>query len=407
MNKLEHFFLQNYIKHPKRTLMRFSFVFMVLGIVLSVAILSAGLNLFEGYERTLKSVLLDSFSHITLQSQLNEYLSRAQVEEAASKLSNRKEIVNISANISYSAMVQEDQSIRGALIRAYYQPTGVSEPYLRYLDKGYEKLDQGSVYIGFYMAKELGKEPGDSLKIVYPQLDRISMLGLFPSEHYYRIAGIYRSGYYESDRSIVIMTPKDAQALLLIDDSYSKLELRLVPSQIDNAVDLGEAMKLGLGSRYEAIPWNYSSESLCRLIRMEKWLIFMIFSFLVLIAGLNVVSAVITIIYDKKNEIAVLKTIGATARSIKNLLFYRIALVGVASVLLGQLVGWLLSLFIVNQNFYSLKGEVYFIDQLTIHVSPINQLIILGVASLMIFSCILIPLKRIDKLQIMDLLRNP
>lgn len=82
-------------------------------------------------------------------------------------------------------------------------------------------------------------------------------------------------------------------------------------------------------------------------------------------------------------------------------------MVGVASVLLGQLLGWLLSLFIVNQNFYSLKGEVYFIDQLTIYVSPINQLIILGVSSLIIFSCILIPLKRIDRMQIMDLLRNP
>jgi len=407
VNKLEQFFLQNYIKHPKRTLMRFSFVFMVLGIVLSVAILSAGLNLFEGYERTLKTVLLDSFSHITLQSQLNEYLSREQVDEAAAKLKNRREIANLSANISYSAMVQDGESIRGALIRAYYQPTDQEEPFKRYLEKGFTELRNGSVYIGYYMAKELGKEPGDSLKIVYPQLDRISMLGLFPSEHYYRIAGIYRSGYYESDRSIVIMTAQDAQSLLLIDDSYSKLELRLVPAQIDNAVGLGESMKQELGARYEAIPWNYSSESLFRLIRMEKWLIFIIFSFLILIAGLNVVSAVITIIYDKKNEIAVLKTIGAATRSIKHLLFYRIAMVGVASVLLGQLLGWLLSLFIVNQNCYSLKGEVYFIDQLTIYVSPINQLIILGVSSLIIFSCILIPLKRIDRMQIMDLLRNP
>jgi ABC-type lipoprotein release transport system permease subunit len=92
--------------------MRFSFVFMVLGIVSVGGDTECGLNLFEGYERTLKTVLLDSFSHITLQSQLNEYLSREQVDEAAAKLSKRKEIANLSANISYSAMVQDGESIR-------------------------------------------------------------------------------------------------------------------------------------------------------------------------------------------------------------------------------------------------------------------------------------------------------
>jgi len=73
MDKLERFFFSRYLKSPKRNLLRFSFVFMTLGIVLSVGILSAGLNLFEGYERSLKEVLLGSFPHLTLQKSSGEY----------------------------------------------------------------------------------------------------------------------------------------------------------------------------------------------------------------------------------------------------------------------------------------------------------------------------------------------
>ena len=67
MNSTERFFISRYLHAPKRNLFRFSFIFMILGIVLSVGILSAGLNLFEGYERALKSVLLDSFAHLKVE----------------------------------------------------------------------------------------------------------------------------------------------------------------------------------------------------------------------------------------------------------------------------------------------------------------------------------------------------
>ncbi|HOH46241.1 MAG TPA: FtsX-like permease family protein [Candidatus Cloacimonadota bacterium] len=409
MNKLESFFLRTYVKHPKRNLMRFSFVFMVLGIVLSVAILSAGLNLFEGYERTLKTVLLDSFAHINLISSFNEYMEKDRALDISKQMSDKDEIISATPCLSYSAMVRNEDKVRGAMIRAYLQVPGTKTeaPYLKYLSPGYDGLNEGSVYIGHYMAKELGLARGDSITVIYPQLDRISMLGLMSSEHSFAIAGIYRSGYYEYDRSVLITTPTAAQSLLMIGDEYTKVELRLKPAYVDKAKTLADQYSAQLGHSIVAQPWTISSEGLFRLIKMEKWLIFIIFSFLVLIAGINVISAVITIIYDKKNEIAVLKTVGASQSSIKRLLFFRIALVGIFSIILGQITGALLSLFIVNQNIYSLKGEVYFIDRLAIHVSPLNQLVILAVSSALILLCILVPLRRIDRMQIIELLRNP
>ncbi|HNX37921.1 MAG TPA: ABC transporter permease [Candidatus Cloacimonadota bacterium] len=405
MNKLDRFFLTNYLKHPKRNLLRFSFIFMVLGIIVSVGILSAGLNLFEGYERTLKSVLLDSFAHINIQSSNNEYLTESQYNSAMSMLKGDPRFLNVSPTISYSAMVQEGSQVRGALIRGF--DFSLSFPYHPYIIPLNTGLDTGEIFVGYHMAKELGKSIGDTIRVVYPQLDRISALGLFPSEYPYKIKGLYRSGYYEFDRSIVIMNKSDCEQMIMTSNRYSRIEVRLKPDYTDKAGSIADEYAAKLGGSFLVAPWTISNVSLFRLIAMEKWLIFIIFSFLVLIAGLNVVSAVITIIIDKKNEIAILKTIGTDDRSIQRMLYYRIALVAFAAIVLGLIFGLLLSVIVVNQNFYTLKGDVYFIDKLTVYVSPFNQLIIFSVSALLIMLCISIPLRRINKLEIIELIRNP
>lgn len=147
--------------------------------------------------------------------------------------------------------------------------------------------------------------------------------------------------------------------------------------------------------------------TLLSMVRMQKWLIFIVFSFLVLIAGINVISGVLTLILDKRNEIAVLKALGAGASTIRNILAYQVTLVCLISVIVGQLFGFLLSWIVVRQNIYKLKGEVYFIDRLELYISPFNQAVIFIVAALLIILCIRIPLRRIDRMRTIDLLRNP
>lgn len=405
MNKLDLFFLQNYLKHPKRNLLRFSFVFMVLGIVVSVGILSTGLNLFEGYERSLKSVLLDSFAHINLQSSSREYLTEQQLSIAMKAVQDDKRFRSVSPIISFSAMAQEGGQVRGALIRGF--DFKYDFPYAKFIKGGFTGLKDGEIIIGHFMAKELHKAPGDTLSLIYPQLDRISAMGLFPSEYRFRIKSIYRSGYYEFDRSIVILTQADCDRIIMSQSRFTRLELRLLPEYADKADDIARDYATKLGEAFDITPWTINNLALFRLISMEKWLIFIIFSFLVLIAGLNVVSAVVTIIIEKKNEIAILKAIGADDRSIQRMLYFRIAAVAFASIILGLIFGLLLSLLIVNQSFYTLKGDVYFIDKLTVYISPLNQAIIFGVSALMIMLCISVPLRRINKFRIIELIRNP
>ncbi len=188
---------------------------------------------------------------------------------------------------------------------------------------------------------------------------------------------------------------------------FSKIEIRLDPKYIDKAPEIGQKLQEIVGNYYSVYPWQTFSAGLLHLVTMEKWLIFIIFCFLVLIAGINVISAVSTIILDKKNEIAVLKTLGANSTSIKRVLSFQVGLSALLAILAGQILGALLSWGIEKQNFYKLKGDVYFIDSLNTSIAPLNQLIIFIVSAALVFICIYYPLKQIDKLEIIELLRNP
>lgn len=405
MNSAEKFFISRYFRDPKRNLLKFSFVFMVLGIVLSVGILSAGLNLFEGYERALKDVLLDSYPHILVQSSRDTYLDEASVREVKDAFASRKEVRAVTPSISFNVMAIEGEQMRGCMFNAY-EANGANAPlYSRFVKEGTGILKPGEVVIGHYLAEDYKLAVGDTIRVLYPQLDRVTPLGLFSGEHAFRVAGIYRSGYYESDRALVIGTIGDARNILSIMDGHASVEIKLKPQYVEQSIEMARRYDILLGRDYTVYPML--GTSLLRMVRMQKWLIFIVFSFLVLIAGINVISAVTTLILDKKNEIAVLKTLGAMPRTIKSVVFYQILLVCMAAIIIGQLFGMLLSWLVVKQNFYHLKGEIYFIDRLELFVSPLNMLAVFTVAALLIVLCIRIPLRRIDRMYIIDLLRNP
>jgi lipoprotein-releasing system permease protein len=236
-------------------------------------------------------------------------------------------------------------------------------------------------------------------------MDQISPLGLYPNDHPMKITGIYDSGFYEYDRSLIICNLNDAREIISLPEGFSNLEIKLKPEYLDGVEDLAYNYGKLLGRDMSAT--GVANTQLLRIVRMQKWLIFIVFSFLLLIAGINVISAVSTLIYDKKNEIAVLKTLGASSGTIKRLLYYQVAFVCLASILIGQLFGYILSWLVVHQRFYQLKGEVYFINRLELYVSPLNQLVIFLVAAVVAILCIRIPLRRIDRMFIIDLLRNP
>ena len=405
MKSIERFYLLRYIKSPKRMLMRFSFVFMVLGIVISVGILSAGLNLFEGYERALKTVLLDSFAHIKIESGSGRFLNQEQLDRITSTLQNKPEIVSITPYIGINLMAIDSENTRGCVFNAYHTPEGKELHYGKFVVEGKAQVNDGEVVIGHYLAEEFNLKVGDEISLLYPQLRRVTPLGVSSDTRRFKVVGLYRSGYYEFDRSLIIGTLTDARNILYTDDPFAAVEIKLDNEHVDKAKELANNYRYELGADLVAYP--PISGDLLRIVAMQKWLIFIVFSFLVLIAGINVISAVSTMILDRKNQIAILRTLGATAATVRKVINYQILLVCFIAIIIGQAFGALLSLFVVKQGFYRLKGEVYFIDKLEHHISAFNLVTVFVVASLLVIICVWIPSRQINRLKIIDLIRNP
>ncbi|MCB5247130.1 MAG: ABC transporter permease [Candidatus Cloacimonetes bacterium] len=405
MNPAERLFIGRYVSDPKRNLLRFSFLFMILGIVISVGILSAALNLFEGYERSLKAVLLDSFAHIRITAAGNGPLPDTLTASTLVTLSARPEISSVVPVLSSNIMAQNGGKARGGLMQAFGPGRHGSDILAKYVRQGSPEVSGGQVILGHYLAEDLGVALGDTVLVSFPRLDLITPLGMYPNQRELRVTGLYNSGFYEYDRSLLIGDIADLRALSGLDSGFSNIEVRLRNSETDAASALAVEYDRILDPGLYAAP--VVNTTLLSMVRMQKWLLFIVFSFLVLIAGINVISGVLTLILDKKSEIAVLKALGASAMTIRNILGYQVTLVCLASVILGQLFGFLLSWLIVNQNFYQLKGDVYFTDRLELYVSPFNQAVVFIVAALLIVLCIRVPLRRIDRMRAIDLLQNP
>lgn len=402
MNQLEAFFLKHYIKTPRRNIFKFSFVFMVLGIALSVGILSAGLNLFQGYESNLKKLLLDSFAHINISPIYRDSIDEDSSDEILSIIFQKDGVSSALPLLQSQLMAQVGGKVRAANLMGFKD--NANSYYRDYISQGKQEIAPGEIIVGHYLAEELGLSIGDNLTLMYPRLDQISAFGLHSVTGSFEIVGIYRCGYYENDRSIVICDINEARNLLNLPIGYTKIHVKL--DNPDKAPYYGRDLAQELNNRFTVIPWNYYAESLLRLVKMEKWLIFIVFSFLVLIAGINVISAVGTIILDKTDEIAILHTLGAKPKSIKRLFAYRVGIVAVIAVIIGQIFGLLLSWLVEKQGIYKLKGDVYFIDTLTFELSFTNLLVVFITSTVLIFLCIMIPLRQIQKMQVMDIVRR-
>ncbi len=385
---------------------RIDYLIMLLGIVISVAVVSTAINLFEGYQHSLKKILLNSSAHVFVYSDIQSNLSLNDVSYAENKLKTEPAIKSIKPVYTNSAMLRIGNNVRGCMVRAYPDNSTANIWYKDYMTAGKPEMMKGSLIIGERLAKDLALKVGEKLTLLYPQTKSSTLFGLLPLQKDFILSGVIRTGYYELDRSIILMNATDAFDFYGMPAEYSYLEVTLKDKWIDKADKLASQYSRELGQSYQLRSWTEFNGNLFALITIEKWLIFFVFSFLILIAALNSISTVSTSILERKKEIALLKTLGMSITHIRQVIYYRILSICVVSIMVGLLLGVGISWLITIQSFYQLKGEVYFIDKINMHISAINYLAVFFIAIFTIGLCIRFPLRYINKLQIVDILRG-
>lgn len=408
MFKIVKFFIKKYISSERREWLRFDSVFMVIGIVISVATLTIALAIFEGYEIVLKETILGVNSHVYVFLASEGNLRSENLAELENFFSRQEEVESFAPIIMTQAMASANGRIKGAVVRGIdWQQPDLPTSYRDKVFAGNFALSgEKSAVLGYKLARELNLNIGDEFQLISPLNSDYTPMGLKPQEDTFRLVGLYKSGMHEYDSKYLFLDFSAAARFSKLDGEFTMLEIKLTSENIDRADYLAYKWSMMLDYKYQISSWIHFNGNLFSLLKMEKWVIYIILSFLILIASFNVISTVSTSIIEKKRELGILKAFGASDTLLRKIFVGRTLMIAFIAVTLGQLIGLAIAEILSLQSFFMLKGDVYFLDKINVSFNLYSWLLILITSMMIISLTSFFPLKKISRMEITDILRS-
>jgi lipoprotein-releasing system permease protein len=266
------------------------------------------------------------------------------------------------------------------------------------------------VLVGSRMAQSLGLGAGDMITLVAPEGD-VTPFGVNPRVKAYPISGIFEVGMSEYDASIIYMPLEEAQLYFNAEGMVQSIELFVdKPDDIDSLRPLVEA---AAERQVFITDWRQRNQTFFSALQVERNVMFMILTLIILVAALNIVSGLIMLVKDKGRDIAILRTMGATSGSVMRIFFMTGAAIGVTGTIAGFLLGVVVCLNVesIRQFFSWLSGttlfnpELYFLSQLPADMDSGETIVVLVVALVLSFIATLIPSWRASRLDPVQALR--
>jgi lipoprotein-releasing system permease protein len=344
----------------------------MVGIALGVMALITVMSVMNGFERELRERILGMASHASVSGHQKPLADWRDVRETA--LASGLGIVGAAPYIEGEGMLKRGSQLSGTLLRGVLpkHEGEVSDVGNHMLEGELSDLESGAfgIVIGKELADVLGVVRGDKVDLMIPQTT-VTPAGVLPRFRRFTVAGIFRVGMYEYDRSLVLLHIDDAAALYRLGSNVTGVRLKLDDMFHAPRVSRELAQKLPAGSYY-VTDWTQQHANFFRAIATEKTVMFIILTLIVAVAAFNIVSTLVMVVTDKQSDIAILRTLGATPRSIMAIFMVQGSLIGVIGTLAGLVLGVLLAINVENivpaierligQQF--LSSDVYYITQL-------------------------------------------
>jgi lipoprotein-releasing system permease protein len=276
---------------------------------------------------------------------------------------------------------------------------------LRSLTPGSNKVAIGSV-----LAQQLGLSVGNSITILSPE-GRSTPFGTVPRIVDYEIAAIFNIGVYDYDKAYVVMPMQDAQDFLMMGDAVQMIEV--TTTDADRVESILAPLRARLPANVIITDWRQMNSALFEAIQVERVVMFVVLSIIILVAAANILSSLIMLVRAKNRDIAILRTMGASRRGVMKI-FMTVGLsIGIFGILAGMLLGFLGLYFRqpVVDFFQRLTGQnlgdptVRFLTELPSRVDPVEVTVIVVMALIMSFIATLIPAWRASKTDPVQVLR--
>ncbi|MGH8751839.1 MAG: lipoprotein-releasing ABC transporter permease subunit [Burkholderiales bacterium] len=342
----------------------------IIGMALGITVLISVMSVMNGFQREIRERILGVVSHVQVSGISGKLSNWRQVAQEAAQ---NPQVVAAAPYISEQGLLSFEQAVKGSIVRGIlpeYENQVVDLG--RHMKAGTLdalRPDEFGIVLGVDLARALGVSLGEKILLIAPQ-GQVTPAGLLPRLKQFTVVGIFEAGHYEYDAGLALIHLQDAQKLDRFDNTVSGVRLRL--KDLYQAPRVGNQLAHTLTVDAYITDWTRINANFYRAVEIEKRMMFFVLVLIALVAAFNIASTMVMAVTDKQSEIAILRTLGASPRSIMKIFIVQGTLIGLLGTLLGLAGGVALALNIdvvvpFIENLIGVKflaKDVYYISEL-------------------------------------------
>ncbi len=392
----------------KETFISLITILSIAGVTVGVMALIVVIAVMAGFESDLKSRILGIESHMVIMShggQMTDY------QKTLKNVGSHEGVIAATPFIYTQTMLRSSTGISGAVLRGI-DPDSVKDVISVFEDvvppQKHDKIEAEqnnevpSIVLGKELARRLGVTRSDTVYLISPA-GILSPIGHVPAMKRFQVSDIFESGMYEYDGSLAFIHLEDAQKILRMVDSVTGIEVRV--KDIYKAGDIAEKIVGKLGFPYWARDWTQMNQNLFAALKLEKTVMFIILALIILVAAFNIASTLIMMVMEKTRDIAILKAMGATDKSIGKIFVIKGVVIGSIGTFIGVTLGFVLCKLLEKYKFIELPGDVYYITTLPVRMELLDIVLIATAAIVICFLATLYPARQASKLNPVEAIR--
>lgn len=407
-------------KRRNRTISLNTFV-SIAGITLGVAALIGTVGIMTGFKEDIQGKILGTTAHIIVQERMKEHMT--DYDPLIDKIQAVPNVVAATPFVLRQVLLTAPSGVQGIVLRGIdpHREGNVTE-LAKNLSAGRlsdlltpvmvkqtpvddpqgepQPVEKPGIILGKELALRLGVFVGDTVNVVSP-VGPISAMGMVPKIRTFAVVALFNSGMYEYDSSLAYIELGEAQKFFNMGQSVSGIEVKV--TDVFRAGEIARDIERALGFSHGARDWMQMNRNLFSALKLEKTMMFLLLVLITIVASFNIVSTLTMIVTEKQKEIAILKAMGATSRSIRRIFMLNGLIIGLSGTAIGIPLGYAFLWLI--QTFWTFDPTVYYISKIPVHVLAEDVLLVAGSAIMISLAATVHPANQAAKLEPVAALR--
>ena len=393
----------------------------IAGITLGVAALIGTVGIMTGFKEDIQAKILGTTAHIIVQDRMKDGIS--EYDPVTKQVATVPGVVAATPFVLKQVLLTTQTAVQGIVIRGIdpqregtvtelaknlstgqladlSRPVKVKQPPADNPTGPAVETEKPGIILGKELAMRLGVFVGDTVNVVSP-VGPISAIGMVPKIRTFALIALFQSGMYEYDSSLAYIDLAEAQKFFNMGQTVTGIEIKV--TDVFRAAETARSVEQSLGFAYGARDWMQMNRNLFSALKLEKTMMFLLLVLITIVASFNIVSTLTMIVTEKQKEIAILKAMGATRKSIRRIFMLNGLIIGLSGTAIGIPLGYAFLWLI--QTFWTFDPTVYYISRIPVHVQALDVLLVAGSAIVISFAATVYPSLQAAKLEPVAALR--